>query len=557
MSIPILPLAVWQSGTNENSLPANDNALRLEALSRPWIGTANDAPPSPEDGDVYLVGMSPTGDFASFDPNDIAIFKSPGSWYAWAPVDGLRGVLADVRKVFIGGSSGTWVNDPSVSGGGGEQWVTDLPVFYLGSYGATIGGDNTAAFNSAMDDLEAAGGGIIQLLPGGGVINGALQDTGRSNAQLVLPIRDCVDDEQIVVWIRGALASPSDFSVIGPTPIPDGFSYLESTLTTGSGGSLLGGWGPSGSAADLTNIHLVLEDVGFRMPDNPTHTAVDASHVACMETRGHVLIDTGSFYIQGLPEPTTSTSYGLRFPRNNNGAFSKADAVSVCGFYYGYQLAEHVNAQQLNSWGCKYAAESVQSFHSWHIDRFMDVHCTNGIQFTGGISTFSIDQYNIERATSGWWTRTTDIDDSNNYGRGHLYWHCVEAGVGIDDTFVFNGGLGVEAAREGFPFFSRPVVYTSSHTLSLLDSGKFLSMNCASPSDVTVPPQSSVPWMEGAEVHVRWTGAAQISFIGGSGVTITQDDASLLALANQGAVATLKRLSSNTWALFGRLEASP
>lgn len=126
MSEPILPLAVWQSGTNENSLPANDNALRLEALSRPCIGVSNN-PASPSDGDVYLVGSAPTGAFSVFSENDIAIFRDvsngPDTWYAWAPVDGLRIVVSDVRKVFVGGSVSSWEDDPSISGGSGSRFV--------------------------------------------------------------------------------------------------------------------------------------------------------------------------------------------------------------------------------------------------------------------------------------------------------------------------------------------------------------------------------------------------------------------------------------------------
>jgi hypothetical protein len=124
MSLPILPLAVWQSGTNENSIPANDNALRLEALFRPCLGVSNN-PASPVDGDVYLVGAAPTGNFAAFDENDIAIFRevaSSGAWYAWAPVDGLPMIVAGVRKVFAADSGfGAWVDDPSIGGGGGAS----------------------------------------------------------------------------------------------------------------------------------------------------------------------------------------------------------------------------------------------------------------------------------------------------------------------------------------------------------------------------------------------------------------------------------------------------
>jgi hypothetical protein len=122
MSEPILPLRQWPAGIQQASVPANDNALRVEALSRPVLGVADDAAGGDIDGDVWLVGDTPTGEFSAFDENDIALYhvdpvSSVGGWHAWAPVEGLRVVVNDVRKVYAGTSG--WVNDPSITGGGG------------------------------------------------------------------------------------------------------------------------------------------------------------------------------------------------------------------------------------------------------------------------------------------------------------------------------------------------------------------------------------------------------------------------------------------------------
>ena len=32
MSLPLTPYSRWESGTNQNSVPANDNAVRVEYL---------------------------------------------------------------------------------------------------------------------------------------------------------------------------------------------------------------------------------------------------------------------------------------------------------------------------------------------------------------------------------------------------------------------------------------------------------------------------------------------------------------------------------------------
>lgn len=107
MSDPIFPKAVWQEGTLQNDVPANDNSLRDEALGRPVEAIAN-SPSVTDDGTVYIVGAAPSGAFSAFDPDDLTIFRG-GTWYAWAPTEGLE------ANGYQYTGSGGWV----VGGGGG------------------------------------------------------------------------------------------------------------------------------------------------------------------------------------------------------------------------------------------------------------------------------------------------------------------------------------------------------------------------------------------------------------------------------------------------------
>lgn len=145
MSDPILPLAPIAEGTTQIDIEANDNFLRLEALSRPCLGIADDAAGGDTQGDVWIVGDTPTGAFATFDEDDIAIFDGIG-WHAWVPVEGLRLVVNDVRKMFDG--SGGWVDDPA-AGGGGSGDVT-------GPGSSTDG--HVALFNGTSGKLLKDGG---------------------------------------------------------------------------------------------------------------------------------------------------------------------------------------------------------------------------------------------------------------------------------------------------------------------------------------------------------------------------------------------------------------
>lgn len=154
MSDPILPLAVWQSGTNENSLPANDNALRLEALSREVISKAVTAQPvSPSDGDVYIIPAGATGtQWATFDEDDLTIYRA-GTWYAWAPVTGIVVNISGSLESFDGG----W----SSIGGGGSSFspVVTESTTNLDATGANSG--NYTRFTNAgtktytFDDAES------------------------------------------------------------------------------------------------------------------------------------------------------------------------------------------------------------------------------------------------------------------------------------------------------------------------------------------------------------------------------------------------------------------
>ena len=118
MSTPILPFAVWQSGTNQNSIPANDNSLRNQILNGLVIGVENDAPGGDADGDIYIVGDTPAGAFAGFDEFDLTIYMG-GTWYAFAPVDGVVVNVAGTLKTWDGSA----YVDAATGGGGGSDLI--------------------------------------------------------------------------------------------------------------------------------------------------------------------------------------------------------------------------------------------------------------------------------------------------------------------------------------------------------------------------------------------------------------------------------------------------
>lgn len=126
MSLPLIPFDRWQSGTNENSLPANDNSLRSEILSSSAVSASVTAQPSlsspADDGKWYVIPSGATGSqWATFAEDSCAIFYG-GTWYEFTPVDGVI-VTIDAELYYY--DSG-WV---AMMGGGGDSTLGKQAIF--------------------------------------------------------------------------------------------------------------------------------------------------------------------------------------------------------------------------------------------------------------------------------------------------------------------------------------------------------------------------------------------------------------------------------------------
>lgn len=114
MSQAILPLAVWESGTNNNSIPANDNALRVEVALKEAISIADSEPVAPSERDLHIVGAS----WGGFTTNNAVIYLG-GTWLEYDAFDGWFKTIAGDLCNFDGA---TW--NVVTSGGGGSETVS-------------------------------------------------------------------------------------------------------------------------------------------------------------------------------------------------------------------------------------------------------------------------------------------------------------------------------------------------------------------------------------------------------------------------------------------------
>lgn len=93
----------------------------------------------------------------------------------------------------------------------------------------------------------------------------------------------------------------------------------------------------------------------------------------------------------------------------------------------------------------------------------------------------------------------------------------------------------------------------TSYSLTLTDSGSLVTLNNSGAITLTVPPQSSVSWVDGAVVSLAQLGAGQVTVTAGAGVTINSSPG--LKIAAQYGGAQLFRLSQDNWLLIGNLSS--
>jgi hypothetical protein len=108
---------------------------------------------------------------------------------------------------------------------------------------------------------------------------------------------------------------------------------------------------------------------------------------------------------------------------------------------------------------------------------------------------------------------------------------------------------GTAVATQGMPIITE---LTTARTLALSDIGAYIKTGNAAATTITVPPNSTVSWPQGAEIVIIQSNTGTVTIAPGAGVTLNSLD-SLTDLAGRNAVVTLKRVGTDSWDLFGAL----
>lgn len=93
---------------------------------------------------------------------------------------------------------------------------------------------------------------------------------------------------------------------------------------------------------------------------------------------------------------------------------------------------------------------------------------------------------------------------------------------------------------------------TGSYTLVTGDANRLIEINSSSPSNLTIPTNSTAAFANGTQIDVLQTGSGQITLTGAAGVTLNSFSGRL-KLSGQWARASLIRRATDTWHASGEL----
>lgn len=123
----------------------------------------------------------------------------------------------------------------------------------------------------------------------------------------------------------------------------------------------------------------------------------------------------------------------------------------------------------------------------------------------------------------------------------------------ISTIVGLEAALASRAAAVGVPV---KTVTGTAYTLLPEDAGCLVEFTSASPVTVTVPAQASVSFAGGEEYHLCQAGIGKVTLAAAGGVALVKPASLNVATRERESVCTLKRRATDSWRVFGDLEAS-
>lgn len=328
MSTPILPNAVWLSGTNENSIPANDNSLRAEILNGLVLSDVVTAQPvSPGDGDIYIIPSGATGSqWSTFTLDDLTIYRD-GTWYAYAPVDGVVVNISGGQLQYLGSfgwTPMTALNNPMTTAG-------DLIV------GGVSGTPERLAIGTNGQVLTVSGGAVAWGAGGGGGLTNWTDAVNTSSPNATIP----------VVSLSATNAATNVDAVVSPKGT-GGFALQVADGTT-TGGNKRGRRASDFQITRSSAAAVAGADDSFAAGTNNT-IASTASNSAVFGSTNNIQSGSTNAFCAGMsnslgPNANYSAAFGTghSITARYSGVFGNANTVAEGCFSWGQQCDATAN----------------------------------------------------------------------------------------------------------------------------------------------------------------------------------------------------------------------
>lgn len=171
--------------------------------------------------------------------------------------------------------------------------------------------------------------------------------------------------------------------------------------------------------------------------------------------------------------------------------------------------------------GCDFHTNSIQTNNTW-----------SHIRAAGASHT-----YNLIGC------RTEPLDTGATSNKPAHFLNAEGADVVANMIGCYDGSTGGQLGT-GWSNYAGITPKTDSYTLVATDAGKTVEINKATAADLTVPPDSSVPFPLGTEIRVTQLGAGSVTVVQGSGVTVNGVS---LSTGAQYAERKIRKRATNTW----------
>jgi len=316
----------------------------------------------------------------------------------------------------------------------GDTYKSHAPsVFYAADFGVKADGvtDDWTALDSCLRYVYDHGGGVV-IPPLGKIITSRVirfplddVDAGSANLRSIRLIGQ---------------ATPNMYSnPLAPSNHPQYGTIIEATFLGDSAIIDTRYTGVSWGNFNLLNIGVENISLSIRSKTAGVDVAaqgqgINAQHMAFFQAKNISISTTSEIYNSVQP---ASTSAGILFPANNNGAIVNADNIFVTGVYYAGMAFEHANIDNWFSDACYYGFYMNIGNHSIHINRICVARCAITIG-TGNDSRFKIDNLSIEDKLSGglWFDNTLDLE-AGATATGEIHYQRVETILGGVNNDVF------------------------------------------------------------------------------------------------------------------------